>query len=96
MVSSISITELLQMGKNIHLIDIRSTEKYNDNHIPESINVPFEKLLVKPKEYLNFTDTFYLYCQKGTTSIKACLYLQKQGFKVVNISGGYESWIIQK
>lgn len=96
MVTSISVQNLLDMGDSAHIIDLRSIEKYNDNHIPRAINIPFEKLLVDPRKYLNYIDTYYLYCQIGKTSLKTCIYLQKQGFKVVNVIGGYEEWIIEK
>lgn len=94
MVSSISIEELMNSSvKNI--IDIRSLEKYNDNHINGAIHIPFEKLIIDPKKYLNYTDIYYIYCQKGAKSVSLCMYLQKQGFKVVNIKGGYEEWILK-
>lgn len=95
MVSSISIQELKKKIGTIHLIDIRSIEKYNDNHIQGAIHIQNEKLILEPRKYLNFSDTYYIYCQKGSQSIKLCMFLQKQGFKVVNIKGGYESWIIE-
>lgn len=95
MVSSISIEELISKSvKNI--IDIRSLEKYNDNHIIGAKHIPFEKLIIDPKKYLNYTETYYIYCQKRTKSVSLCMYLQKQGFKVVNIKGGYEEWILKK
>lgn len=96
MVSSISIKDLLDKIGSILIIDIRSVEKYNDNHIDGAINIPFEKLILDPKYYLNYKDTYYLYCQKGSKSISACMYLAKRGFKVVNIKEGYEGWIMEK
>lgn len=95
MISSISIEELKSKLGHITVIDSRSIEKYNDNHIEGAINIPCEKLILDPKKYLNFTETYYIYCQKGTKSVKLCMFLQKQGFKVVNIRGGYESWILE-
>lgn len=96
MVTSISIQTLLEKIGSISIIDLRSIEKYNDNHIDGAINIPFEKLILDPKHYLNYTDTYYLYCQKGSKSISACMYLSKMGFKVVNIKEGYEGWIMEK
>lgn len=95
MISSICIEELKSKIGHISLIDVRSIEKYNDNHIEGAIHIPFEKLILDPRKYLNFTDTYYIYCQKGSKSIKLCMFLQKQGFKVVNVRGGYESWILE-
>lgn len=96
MVSSISVQDLLNKIGSISIIDLRSVEKYNDNHIDGAINIPFEKLILDPKNYLDYQNTYYLYCQKGSKSISACMYLAKRGFKVVNIKGGYEGWIMEK
>jgi len=94
MISNINVNELKYINKNI--IDIRNTEKYNNNHIPNSINIPSEKLLQYPERYLNKEESYYLYCQKGLTSYNVCRILALKGYKVININGGYESWIINK
>lgn len=95
MIPNININELLNM-KNINIIDIRSKEKYNDNHIPESINISQEKILTEPEKYLNKDKRYYLYCQKGMSSFNICKILTKLGYKVTNINGGYESYIMNK
>ncbi len=94
MLSSITIDKLKEMLGTIQIIDIRSVEKFNNNHIPTSKHIPMDKLLLYPKKYLNFEDHYYFYCEQGIQSIKLCLYLQKQGYKVHNIQGGYEAWIM--
>ena len=95
MIPNISITDLLKFD-NLNIIDIRSIEKYNNNHIPGSINIPFEKIITKPNEYLNYQNRYYIYCQKGITSKKICGILINTGYKVTNIIGGYEEWITKK
>ena len=45
MISSISVSELKRIMPRVHIIDIRSVEKYNDSHIPGAINIPSDKLL---------------------------------------------------
>jgi rhodanese-related sulfurtransferase len=92
MIPSISIKQL-KHKKNI--IDIRSIENYNNNHIPDAINIPFEKLIVEPGKYLNKNTMYYLYCRSGITSMKACEILIRLGYKVTNITGGYEKWILE-
>lgn len=95
MISSININELLNLnGANI--IDIRSIEKYNDNHIPNAINIPQEKLLTNPNKYLNKETRYYIYCQKGMSSYNICKILTATGYKVTNINGGYESYIMNQ
>ena len=95
MISNINISELLNLN-NINIIDIRSIEKYNDNHIPNAINIPQEKLLLNPNKYLNKETRYYIYCQKGMSSYNICKILTSIGYKVTNINGGYESYIMNQ
>jgi len=95
MISNININELLNL-KEINIIDIRSTEKYNQNHIPNSINIPQEKIITQPNKYLEKEKRYYIYCQKGMSSYSVCKILTKLGYKVTNINGGYESYIMNQ
>lgn len=95
MISNININELLNL-KGINIIDIRSTEKYNQNHIPNSINIPQEKIITQPNKYLEKEKRYYIYCQKGMSSYSVCKILTKLGYKVTNINGGYESYIMNQ
>ncbi len=94
MKSNITVEELLNINEDINIVDIRSPQSYNNNHIPNSVNVPLEKIITNPNSYLKRTERYYIYCQRGTNSKKVCAILQKQGFKVINIIGGYEEWIL--
>lgn len=94
--SNITIDELLPIVDKINLIDIRSTQNYNNNHIGNAINIPFEKLIISPSKYLNSMKKYFIYCRCGITSKKACQILSNIGYKVVNIEGGYEEWILKK
>jgi rhodanese-related sulfurtransferase len=96
MISSISISDFIKSSPSGKIIDIRSIEKYNSNHIPDAKNIPMEKLIAEPQKYLDRYQTYYVYCQKGIKSIRTCQILQRLGYRVVNINGGYESWILEK
>ena len=93
MLESISVNEL---DSGTSIIDIRSIEKYNDNHIPGAINIPLKNLLMNPSKYLNKSKLYYIYCQRGIQSRKLCLMLKNMGYKVVNIHGGYEAWVLEQ
>ena len=93
MLESISINEL---GNKTNIIDIRSVEKYNNNHIPGAINIPFENLLINPSKYLKKMDVYYIYCQRGIQSRKLCLILKSAGYNAINFNGGYESWALEQ
>lgn len=92
---NISVDELVELfGANI--IDIRNEQSYNNNHIPNAINIPFEKLTINPDNYLDRNKKYFIYCQRGIMSQKACNILRYKGFNVVNVNGGYEEWILKK
>ncbi len=95
MILSISVSELLKKG-NVSIIDIRNNQNYNNNHIPNAKNIPSQELVNNPSKYLDKNQTYYLYCQKGTTSIRVCSLLNSLGYKTVNVAGGYEAWILEK
>lgn len=92
---NISIKDLINKD-NINVIDIRSIEKYNDNHIKNAINIPYILLLKNPSKYLNKNEEYYIYCQYGKNSLKVCNILSLKGYKVYNIKEGYEGWLLEK
>lgn len=94
--SDITIDELLPIIDKVNLIDIRNAQSYNNNHIGNAINIPFEKLIISPNQYLDPLKKYFIYCRCGITSKKTCQILSNLGYKVVNIVGGYEEWILKK
>ena len=91
---NITVEELLKRD-NLNIIDLRSNQSYNNNHIKGAINIPYNNLLANPFKYLDKTKRYYLYCQKGITSKKVCGILNLKGFHTYNILGGYEEWILK-
>lgn len=95
MFKSIKASELDNLF-NPKIIDIRSNEHYNNNHIKNSINIPSKDLLNNPGKYLDRNQVYYIYCQRGIQSRKVCQILINNNFNVVNISGGYEAWLLNQ
>ncbi|MDD4547797.1 MAG: rhodanese-like domain-containing protein [Bacilli bacterium] len=96
MISNISVSDFLKQQTERQVIDIRSIQSYNNNHIPGAKNIPKDKLLNEPQKYLNRHEIYYIYCQSGIRSKDACRQLLRLGYKVININGGYESWMLEK
>lgn len=90
----ITINDLLNLN-HPNIIDIRSVEKYNGNHIPGSININSNLLLSNPDKYLNRNQTYYIYCQKGMTSRTIVRLLRVKGYNVFSVAGGYEAWLLK-
>jgi rhodanese-related sulfurtransferase len=95
MFNSVSVNELTNLSE-INIIDLRSVEKYNFSHIPGSINISSDKLLLNPDLYIRKDLKYYVYCQHGITSRSVCNILCKLGYNLVNIDGGFESWLLRK
>ena len=95
MLESITVNDLKKLN-NIEIIDLRSNEKYNDNHILNAHNISFDKLLLFPDNYLDKNKKYYIYCQKGLQSKQLCRSLNMKGFNTVHIIGGYEAWIMNE
>lgn len=91
----ISIRELSKISNPV-IIDIRSVEKYNDNHMEGAKNIPMILLLKDPSKYLDRYTNYYIYCQKGENSVRVCQALNRQGYKTYSIIGGYEGWLLEK
>lgn len=93
--NTITVSDLKKLIGKINLIDLRSSLNFNNNHIEGAKNIEYNVLISDPSRFLNKTNKFYIYCQKGVKSYKACSYLEKLGYSVINVIGGYESWILE-
>ncbi len=93
---SISIDSFIKIMNDGKIIDIRSREKYNNSHIDNAINIPKNELMINPNKYLNKLETYFIYCQHGYSSARISQLLRGYGYKVYNIIGGYEEWILRK
>ena len=79
-----------------NIIDIRSRDMYNTNHIPGAINIESFELMNNPSMYLNKNDTYYLYCTSGYTSNIVSNKLNVLGYNTVNIEGGFNNYLLRK
>ena len=94
MYKSIIASDLKGLIGKVNIIDIRKSYLYNLGSIPSSRNIPKDFLLIAPDKYLNHNEEYYIYCSGGMESPKVCLELSKKGYKVVNVLGGYNDYII--
>lgn len=70
------------MGK---LIDLEDPSEYAKDHVPGSINIPYETLIVNHKKYLEKNTPYYLICKKGIRSKKAVNILEFYGYRVIQV-----------
>ena len=68
------------------LIDIENPLDYKEYHHPDSINIPYETLLINHKKLLDKNKKYFLVCTKGTKSRKATAILEFYGYDVTQTS----------
>jgi len=83
------------IGK-VELIDIREPYEYRGGTLKTAKNIPMMNLLANASTYLNKEKTYYIMCQSGGRSRQCCKVLRKQGYDVVDVIGGYGSYVGSK
>ncbi len=91
----IGMTELVEKQEHgAIVVDVRSTQEYNENHIYGSINIPYYLINKNVYNILpNREKEIIVYCGVGSRSKMAYKKLLKLGYKnIYNLYGGIENW----
>lgn len=86
--------ELLSKTSNMQLIDVRTPEEFNSEHIDKSVNINwngdnFETEVAKYDK----NQAVFVYCKAGGRSAQAAAKLSEMGFtKIYNLAGGMMKW----
>lgn len=94
-ISVYDLNRMMQEGKKIQLIDVRSPAEYREVHADCAKNVPLHDLNEQAlKKQINDSgETLYLICHKGNRSKSACQLLMDVGIvNVVTVEGGTDAW----
>lgn len=92
----ISIEELKKVDKNTcTVIDIRDEISYNYGNIPNSVNIPLEKIK-NDKSILPKDKRLIICCKSGQISDTLAEELREDGYDAVNLVNGYYGWLKDK
>ena len=81
---------------NAFLIDLRESEAFQNGHITNSINIPFNNLSNRTNEINQQDKSIILICDMGSVSPNAGEILKKEGFpNVLILKGGINEWRMQ-
>ena len=97
-INIVTVRELKPLLKeNIQLVDVRTAQEYALGHIEDAtlIDVKSDDFKKMIHHNLDKSKSVYVYCKLGRRGEKACDILQKEGFTVYNLKGGYTAWTIQ-
>lgn len=82
----------IEVGENIHILDVREPAEYAFNRVPKAKNIPLGELESRMGE-LNQDEELYVICRTGNRSDFAAQWLTEKGFKQVkNVIPGMCEW----
>ena len=73
--------EMLLNNENVILLDVRSSQEYEEGHLPNAINVPTYEINRKIENIIKDKNTIIIcYCSVGIRSKKTVKMLKKLGY----------------
>ena len=96
--SQMPITELSSVDlENAVLLDVRTPEEFAEGHLAGAVNMDwFQADFIDKLEGIDQGDKVYVYCKKGGRSAEAAKLMDSLGYKVVDLTGGYDAWLDSK
>jgi len=73
------------------LLDVRRADERVKGFIPGSIHIPLDEIRSRMNELPRDLEII-VYCQSGQRSYFACRILAQNGFRVRNLTGGFQTW----
>lgn len=83
--------QVLNQKENITILDVREVDEFQAGHIEGALNAPLSTL-ENGYEQLDSSKRYFVICQGGMRSERACQFLETKGFDVVNVEGGMNQW----
>ena len=84
----------VKADKNAVVLDVRRPDEFAAGHIEGAVLLNFLDTVSfnAGVEKLDKSKTYYIYCRSGRRSNNAAVILQKKGFTVFDLGGGFLSW----
>ena len=84
----------LDKGEKIIVIDARSSQSYQKEHIPGAVNLPHRMVNEESTRHLDRSALYVIYCDGigCNASTKGALNMARLGFRVKELIGGLDWW----
>lgn len=85
---------LLKADPKAVLLDVRRPDEFKEGHMTGAINLNWldPDTFKAEASKLDKKKTIFVYCRSGRRSAEAANWLAKQGYKVVDLRGGWLAW----
>jgi rhodanese-related sulfurtransferase len=94
-ISPKQLAEMVQNGRKVELVDVRTPVEFREVHVTFARNVPLDRLDPHQVTAGRSPDgePLYVICRSGSRGKQACEKIQAAGFQnVVNVEGGTMAW----
>jgi rhodanese-related sulfurtransferase len=88
----IEVANNLKQGTDLVLIDVREAEDYAKGHVPGAINLPYDKWSAPEGLRKDALNVIYCYSPVCHLAAMAAVEFAKQGYSVMEMDGGFETW----
>ena len=75
----------------LNMIDVREVEEVAEGKIPGALHIPLGLLEFRMHE-LDKNKEYIMVCRSGGRSSRAAQFLESNGFRVINMTGGMLDW----
>lgn len=75
-----------------HVVDVRENDEFETGHVPNAHHIPLNEI-PEALDRIPRDQQVWLVCKSGGRSMRACDYLEAQGFDVVSVAGGTDGWV---
>lgn len=80
-----------QSGQRTVLLDVREDDEWQRGHAAQALHIPMGQVPARLGE-LDAQAELYVICHAGGRSLRVAKYLQQNGYRPVNVTGGMLAW----
>jgi rhodanese-related sulfurtransferase len=73
------------------LLDVREDDEWQRGHVAHALHIPMGQVPARLAE-IDDKAELYVICHAGGRSLRVAKYLQQNGYRPVNVSGGMLAW----
>ncbi len=93
--SEIPTVTVSELPDDVLMVDVREPDEWAAGHAPGAVHIPMGDVPARLDELPVTDDSLAVVCRSGGRSGRAVQWLLQQGFDVVNVEGGMQSWLRQ-